>query len=355
MPAYCLDMHAAYRCRHVGACCTADWLIPAEAHVLHIVETRGIGVKSTDALFVDEGTERTVARRSDGTCVFFERDRGRVCAIHRHAGPDALPSACRHFPREVLIDPRGTFISLSHFCPTAAGLLLLDGRLAVIRATAPLCLDEPIEGLDATAAMPPLVRPGLLADLDGYDAWEKACLATLARPELTSDEALDLIAGATEDVRGWQPAEGALSGHVRDAFDRAVARAWSAETFAALATRHFPPAAAPLARFDDVWEQLVAPTAGSFDQAIRKYAAARLFGNWIAYQGRGLRSVVEWLRTAVMVLRHELARRAAASGLPPVNADFIAAVGAADWLLLHTLDSEDVARHFTRLEGPEPA
>ena len=39
----------------------------------------------------------------------------------------------------VLHDPRGTFISLSHFCPTAAGMLFDDGPpVAIVDAPAAL-------------------------------------------------------------------------------------------------------------------------------------------------------------------------------------------------------------------------
>ena len=30
MPVYSLSIHADYRCRHSGACCTADWDVPVE-------------------------------------------------------------------------------------------------------------------------------------------------------------------------------------------------------------------------------------------------------------------------------------------------------------------------------------
>ena len=30
MPIFALSIHADYRCRHSGACCTADWDVPVE-------------------------------------------------------------------------------------------------------------------------------------------------------------------------------------------------------------------------------------------------------------------------------------------------------------------------------------
>ena len=34
-----------------------------------------------------------------------------------------LPESCFQFPRRTLVDERGTFVTLSHFCPTAAAML----------------------------------------------------------------------------------------------------------------------------------------------------------------------------------------------------------------------------------------
>lgn len=36
MPAFCLSLHAGYRCRHAGACCR-NWIVHAEDHVIAIV------------------------------------------------------------------------------------------------------------------------------------------------------------------------------------------------------------------------------------------------------------------------------------------------------------------------------
>ena len=59
------------------------------------------------------------------------------CAIHRVLGHDALPSACRHFPRAAVTDDLGTFVTLSHFCPTAASMLFRDDvELSIVEAPA---------------------------------------------------------------------------------------------------------------------------------------------------------------------------------------------------------------------------
>lgn len=147
MSAFCLGIHAGYQCQHTGACCQ-NWAVPAEPHVIEVVQRLKLRRSgTTGSLFLSAplaGTHATgtpiVARDDHGDCMFFERDPGRLCVIHREAGIAALPSACRHFPRKVLTDARGTFISLSHYCPTAARLLLATHGLEIVEATAPLQL-----------------------------------------------------------------------------------------------------------------------------------------------------------------------------------------------------------------------
>ena len=282
MGIFCLTVHASYACRHSGACCTAGWQIPVEPDVRRTIEIRGIRSRSDtlSPLFVaGDPSSRDgaviAARHDNGACTFFEPDHGRVCAIHRKAGPGWLPSACRHFPRVVLQDRRGTFITLSHFCPTAAALLCEPMELAVIEAPGSLLPAGAIEGLDATAVLPPLLRPGLLTDLDGYTAWERAGIEVLNRQDLRPEDALDVIARATRDVCGWRPGTATMSEQV-------------GSSFAAHADRGPSPGLLHVS-----------------DRPARGFVAAHLFANWVAYQGTGLEAVVEYLRDALALLRRE--------------------------------------------------
>ena len=318
------------------------------------------------ALFVEAwphgaGT-MNVARRDDGDCVFFDREDGRRCVIHRDAGPEALPTACRHFPRRMLRDDRGTFISLSHFCPTAAAMLFTPDTLDVEEAHPPLRLEEPVEGMDAVGALPPLVRPGVLSDLDGYSVWERHCLAVFSRRDLDYQQALDLVAAATERVRGWRPGGCRLATHVHTAFEGAcvqdgvdkTAQARAMGTLRSLCEDRVSNDLAPIEGFDDHWTRLAAPSFEAFDVAMKNYLAARLFANWIAYQGRGLRSIVEWLRTCAALVRHHALRRALDSGTALDRGDFIEAIRMADLLLLHLIDTQAFATQVAFLEGPDP-
>lgn len=319
MPAFCLSIHASYRCAHTGACCTAGWPIPFEPGQLPALVARGLVPREPTAQLrwitraeaalsgASPGAEKggvrpdeplLAATRDDGACVFFDADRGRRCAIHRDAGVEFLPASCRNFPRIALRDARGLHVTLSHYCPTAAGLLLAAGELEIVEAPASLTLDGEVEGLEATSVLPPLLRPGMLADYEGYAAWERLGVAVLNDRGRSPERALAVIAAATADTCAWRPGGMALASHAADAFARAVRQS---------ATR---PGAS-----------------SSFDHPVKAFLAGHLFGNWAAYQRGGIMAVVDWLRGALAMLG-------------PIRDDttFIAAVRAADLRLRHTTD-----------------
>jgi Fe-S-cluster containining protein len=365
MAAYCLSVHASYRCRHAGACCEADWHISVEPEVIALVNGRGIARPghTGDRFARREGGGFSVARDLDGTCVFFDRAGGRLCRIHQHAGPEALPSACRHFPRVVLHDDRGDFMTLSHYCPTAAVMLLDPAPLRVVQAAPPLLIED-LDGYQARGALPPLVRPGLLSDLAGYDGWERACLAELGRRDRAPEASLGVIAQATELIRAWRPAEGPMAPRVAEAF--ATARAAPAEPVdlerdACLVERlsvqrgaRFSAGSASLPEIQSAWMEHVAPALSRFDAATANYLAARIFANRVAYEARGLRTLVAWIRTCLALLRRELANRAMSAGAPTTLADFVEAARAADLILMHVADTRAFAVACEPMER-EPA
>jgi hypothetical protein len=205
----------------------------------------------------------------NGHCVFHFDG----CDIQRHLGEEAMPSACRHFPRQVLIDPRGVFVTLSHYCPTAADLLFShDGSLDIVEGPPAIASGEP-EGLDARDVLPPLLAPGVLMDLDGYSAWEKHMVHVLAVADAAGAEtALDLLECDLATLQRWRP--GATS--LPTAVD-------------ALATTR-PPLASP-PRFDPD------------DAVVRRYLAARAFASPAAYGIHGVSGVLHSLRKALSLLR----------------------------------------------------
>jgi Fe-S-cluster containining protein len=247
---WCLNIHAPYRCRHAGACCRASWMIPFE-----------------------DGT--IAARDAQGACTFLDGTNG-LCSIHRAGGVHALPLTCRMFPRIVLKDGRGTFISLSHFCPTAASLLFeACDAIAIVEAPAALANIGELDGLDARQVWPPLLRPGVLMDLESYGEWERRALSILTRDDAAPRDALAALADATARLTAWTPGSGALLDTVHAAFD-------------ALGTG---------AATDAVRERA----------AVKRWLAARLFGAWMAYQGDGLAATIAYLRTCLETFDREVA------------------------------------------------
>jgi len=258
----------------------------------------------------------------------------------------------------VLHDQRGSLISLSHFCPTAAAMLLAGGALSVVAAHPPLRLELEMEGLDARTAFPPLLRPGMLCDVEGYERWERAGLAIFARTDRDYTTCLADFAAATDVIRRWKPGTRSLSDCVRGAFADETADAsavWSHDrAIQRLARLTGGPSGDELIsipHFEEQWNERVGVNAIDwFDLGMKNYLAARLFGNWVAYQGQGLRSIVEWLRTCAAIVRHFLLQRLIGSGLPLDHSVFIESVRSADLLLLHVLDSESFARDVAFLE-----
>ena len=180
------------------------------------------------------------------------------------------------FPRSVLIDARGTFISLSHYCPTAASLLFEPGPPAAI-VDAPTTLADvgPLDGLDARGAWPPLVRRDVLMDLESYDAWERLGVELLTREAVAPAAALAALERAASDISSWRVSEGSLLQRVGDAFATAT-------------------------------PSVVALSAD--DAAVKRWLAARFFACWIAYQGGGLEAIVGYLQNCHRVFAAELAR-----------------------------------------------
>ena len=243
---------------------------------------------------MDLAKDVTIASRTDsGTCGYFEADTS-LCSIQRVGGHESLPVSCRMFPRSVLIDGRGTFVSLSHFCPTAAGLLFEPGpRAAIVEAPATLVDVGPLDGLDARSAWPPLLRPGVLMDLESYDAWEHFGVDLLTRDGVAPHAALAALEHVAARIASWTAEEGPLHGQVRDAF-----RATAPE------------------------RGILAP----HEVAVKRWLAARLFACWIAYQKDGIVEIARYLRSCLETFAEELGR----------DDNALEAIRRADLRIMHT-------------------
>jgi hypothetical protein len=349
----CLSFHAAYRCHHTGECCRAGWDVEVDPHIVEAVRTgRILPVVATTEPFepLTDSSALAPARTTTGDCGFHHHDR---CSLHETGSEWMLPSACRHFPRVFLRDARGTLLTLSHFCPTAARLLFEPGDVRVVDASPPLALEEPIEGLDARDALPPLVRPGLLADMNGYAAWEKAAVRTcLDAP--SPEAALGTIEAATERIRSWRPPEGPMAAAVNNAFLAAYPRSQSSRLSAAFSIVRELTGPHPLmdvpASFTDDWERLYGGAADVIRQPAGRYLAASTFANWIAYRGEGLRTVVAWITACHDVLRLQIVRHLRDVERPITADDLVEPIRTADYLMVHTVDSLEFGRAAAAFE-----
>lgn len=379
MAVLCLALHADYRCQRSGACCTAGWPIPVEIDRLTLWrEALASGrlappageETATEPFAVPanrrQGIGEILRARASGACVFYRGEDG-LCAVQRELGHAALPVACQHFPRRCLVETNRVAVSLSHFCPTVARAAFRSGvETAVVAAPASLAGGFALEGLDAREALPPLLRPGLLADIETYHAWERFVLDTLAR-EASPESALASISALTEDLRTWTPAAGPL----RARFDTLVSRrsgpappaatgtfdagthVGACDTVRASVPAAFlaaVPAKSPPGEVADADARWVADSWPAFSGPLRRFLAAHAFGNWSAYNGQGLRTVVESLVVALRVVRVEAGRACARVGRALDEDLLIESLRAADLLLVHLADPIELARRLSAAE-----
>ena len=295
----CLSIHAAYECRRTGVCCRSGWDIPFDAREASAV--RALRLHGRILLEPQGDRPAFAARGADGACTFFN-GATHACAIHEKAGHETLPLTCRMFPRVVLHDPRGTFVSLSHFCPTAAAMLFeATAPIAIVDAPARLTRATPLDGLDATDVWPPLLRDGVLTDLDAYARWEARSIDVLTMPGQTARESLALLEDATRTIVAWTAGDGALM----DTIERT---------------------------FGDVRPRSPSIVA-AYEPAVQRWLAARLFGTWIAYQGRGLETIVRYLGMCLRAFERELEQ----------CGDPLQAIRRSDYHLVHESSSQRLA------------
>src|SRR5262245_715334 len=224
---FALSIHADYRCRHSGACCSADWHVPIELPVYRTlkeaVESGRLQTQESArhlAPFIvepdlPEDTAAMFERTEAGECVFLERGT-RLCIVHRDLGESALPATCRHFPRLAVRDRRGTFLTLSHFCPTAASMLFRDDCPLTIVAGPAAFPPADYEGLVvADADLPPLLTPTMLMDETGYSAWERHMVERCGLA-VGPDTVLATLQRDARLLRRWKPGGASLVDAIRN-------------------------------------------------------------------------------------------------------------------------------------------
>ena len=298
--------------------------------------------------------ERTPA----GDCVFFERG-SHLCVVHRDLGETALPATCRHFPRVAVRDARGTFVSLSHFCPTAASMLFRDDvPIAIVEDPAAFPPAD-YDGLAITDEdLPPLLTPTMLMDLAGYSAWERHMVARCAS-EATPEAVLAALTCDAQTLRTWRPGGMTLADAVSRLGAARVDAPTHAELAASLALRSEVMDAVPddlkppadEAGLEDAYRRFVRPQWDAFGAPLRRYLAAKAFASWTAYQGRGVATIVRGLEAALALVRVEVSRECRDAGRW-LDADLLLeAFRSADFALNHLAVGEDLATGWSGVEG----
>jgi Fe-S-cluster containining protein len=337
-----LSFHAGYACRHAGACCTSGWPIPVEVDRLAGLRTAlasdALGRQATLALTVPlvfpDGAPAdapAVLGIVDGRCVFYHAKDHR-CEIHRALGHDALPLACRQFPRVSVRDPRGASVTLSHYCPTAAAMLSTPGAVGIVTSPPAFPADAEYEGLDASRAMPPLLRPDMLMDWDAWWDWERRTV-DLVSGDIGPGTALARLRAIVDDVRRWRPSEGPLIARIGRAFAYPAAGAVSRTPDATTLIGEIH-AAMPGDLHAGLDAGLPAQTSGGVSDFERgRFLAAHAFASWTAHLGPGLRTWLRSLDATLAVL------------------DACGDVGRADLVLRHLADPNRLADVWSRAES----
>jgi Fe-S-cluster containining protein len=367
---FALSIHADYRCRHSGQCCSADWDVPIELPVYRSLTAAvdagrlrlAPGVGRLEPFVVDpalpDGAAAVLERTEAGACVFLHEP-SRLCLVHRDLGESALPSTCRHFPRLAVRDGRGTFVTLSHFCPTAAGLLFRDDVALGIVSDPPAFPPADYDGLSVTGDdLPPLLHPTVLMDLEGYGAWERHMVARCAEVERDPDSVLATLMRDARRLRDWRPGDHTLSEAVA-LFPRAYAGGAPVETLEASLALHaeamgaVPPELLPEPDergLDEAFARFVRPAWHGLHAPINRYVAAKSFASWTAYQGRGVVSIVRGLEAALALVRVEAARACRNTQRALDAARLLEAFRAADFILNHLAVGEDLASTWSAVE-----
>jgi hypothetical protein len=392
MKTFWLSMHRRYACRHSGACCSAGWPIPIEQQRAQAVLNAGTTAEDVWLVPHPEAPADIagVLALRDGHCIFHRGapapsaapsapavfapiapevpalEHG--CAIQSALGPAAMPSACEHFPRQVLLDARGVFVTLSHYCPTAASLLFeCTGGIDIVEGPPAVGTGHP-EGLDARDTLPPLLTPDVLMDLDGYTAWERHMVRCFAgRESIASgqrpEQALARLTRDAAILSRWRPGVGSLVAAIQSLEQTPCDDGGSREPDWPLVERLFetaratsgPPHGWPagFADADVHWRRFVSERWPLHAGVVNRFLAAHAFAAWVAYQGDGLLSMVRRLALVLAVLTVETARACGNAGVPLTVELLTSGVRQTDLLLVHLADRAEVARRLST--GPKLA
>ena len=366
---FALSIHADYKCRHSGACCASDWDVPVELPVyralgdaLRAGTLRVAPAAGTLEPFIVEPelpdeAAAMLERTEAGACVFFD-GASRLCVVHRDLGEALLPATCRHFPRVAVRDRRGTSITLSHYCPTAASMLFRDDVALRVVEDPPAFPQADYEGLAVGVDdLPPLLSPTMLMDLDGYAAWERHMVARCATG-VSPDSVLATLARDARALHTWTPGSLTLAAAVSRLPTNTVDARLHASLERSQTLRADVMAAVPDdlkpepddTGLEEAYRTCVRPAWETFCAPLNRYVAAKAFASWTAYQGRGVATIVRGLEAALALVRIEAARQCRDAARRLDAELLLEAFRGADFALNHLAVGEDLAAAWSRAE-----
>jgi Fe-S-cluster containining protein len=366
---FALSIHADYKCQNSGVCCSTGWDVPVEVPIYHSLQealAAGLLHTSPDAgsrhpFIVEPDLPEDVGAMfevtDEGRCVFFDRS-DHLCIVHRDLGDEALAATCRHFPRIAVRDQRGTSITLSHFCPTAASMLFRDVPVRIVEHP-PAFPPSDYEGLVVEQdAFPPLLTPSMLMDLDGYGAWERHMVAGFAETARQPEIVLATLMRDARILAKWRPGGPTLVDAVAALPSDVVAADIPATLESGLARHREVVAAMPEdlrpesdeSDLDESYRQLVRGVWNEFRAPMNRYLAAKAFASWSAYQGRGIATIVRGLEAALAVVRVEASRECRNAGHELDAALLLQALRSADFALNHLAVGEDLCEAWSSVE-----
>ena len=366
-----LSIHADYRCRHSGRCCSTDWDVPIEVPVYRTLEaavragslrvSAEAGALEPFVLAKDlpADTAAIFERTDEGRCVFFERGPN-LCIVHRDLGESALAATCRHFPRLAVADGRGISISLSHFCPTAASMLFRDDVAVTIVEQPPAFPPRDYDGLSVGPEdLPPLLTPGMLMDLDGYAAWERHMVTRCADLTCRPESVLATLVRDAQLLGQWRPGRSSLTEAVGQLPAEYVEACPDASLNRSLMLFDEALTAVPdefrsdpdEAGLEEAFAAFVRAPWDAFRAPLDRYLAGKAFASWTAYQGRGVATIVRGLEAALALVRVEASRQCRDARRTLDAALLLEAFRAADFTLNHVAVGEDLALVWASAEG----
>jgi hypothetical protein len=240
--------------------------------------------------------------------------------------------------------------------------------LAVVEAPASFHSVPAYEGLDARGVLPPLLRPGMLMDLDAHHAWERHAVRVFGSDRHTPESALEQLSANARAMAAWQPSHGSLRKRVatlaRESRLPAIPMTVSPgeagllpgapsaqlhELVRACVAEGLHPehGLADLGRTD---VELVEPGWRALATPIKRYLAAKMFASRIPWHGRGVQTTLAALEAARAVLRVEAGRQCARSRRVLDRGLLLEAIRRADLLLVHQASEKALAGRLAAVE-----